>query len=429
MYDTGTARRISTIISNAASVSALAIAAALWLFPAPAHACSCDFPVDWGFIGPESGQLPANAAGAAWYAPERYGRPDPRADKDLAARFTVGVREEGVFRPLPARVSPVEGFSGIYVVAPEGEGLKPGATYRFTVDWIDRRNERAHKQVLVTIDGEELSAETALTLDMVPVATGYIGLAASGSCRTALRATQVGVGATLAQEAQQWREQLLYRMVVDGEEIWYAGRSLCAAIPPGRSWEAVGQGRVYAACKEKRDDGWSSYSLSAATGLESGQHRLTMRAFLPGTDIVLETAAQSVDLSCAPRSPDEAHFVYSGPDWAITVDRTCAVWSGGLARRGERFTWLGACVDGKASGVGRMTHSVGEDGEAVYESAMQASRMHGDGSYTLPDGNRYEGEWREGKICGRGTVAWTNGGAVNCEWRDDEPVDGTCIYH
>ena len=116
MCDTGLARQISTMRS-AALVSAVAIAAALSMFPASAHACSCDFPADWGFVGQESGRLPASAAGVAWYAPERLGRAEPHADEDLAARFTAGVREAGVFRPLPAKVSPVGGFSGIHLTA------------------------------------------------------------------------------------------------------------------------------------------------------------------------------------------------------------------------------------------------------------------------------------------------------------------------
>ena len=426
MCDTGLAQQISPMFGKAVLLSAVVIVAVLWMSSAPAHACSCGFPDDWGFIGSENGRLPANAAGVAWHVPVRYGRPEPRAE-DLVSRFTVEVREEGEFRPLSVKVSPVEGFSGIYVVAPEGEGLKPGATYRFTVDRIDRY-ERGHKQVLVTVDRETLSAKTALTLDMGPVTTQYIGVAASGSCFNSLRASQVGVEAKLAQEAQQWREQLLYRTIIDGEERWYAARSLCATIPPGRSWEAVGHDRVYAACKEEGDDDeWSGYSLGA-TGLEPGQHRLMMQAFLPGTDIVLETAVQSVNLPCPPRSPDETYIWYSGPDWAITVGRTCLVWGGGLAIRGERFTWSGACVDGKASGEGRMTHSIGEDGEGVYEGAMRAGKIHGIGSYTI-DAFRYEGEWREGMIHGRGTLTRADGGAVTCEWRDDEPVDGTCNHH
>lgn len=113
MCDSGLARRISATGKNAALASAVAIVAALWMFPAPAHACSCDFPADWGFIGPESGRLPANAAGVARHAPERYGRSEPRAYEDLAARFAVEVREDGEFRPLAARVRAVEGLSDI----------------------------------------------------------------------------------------------------------------------------------------------------------------------------------------------------------------------------------------------------------------------------------------------------------------------------
>ena len=228
--------------------------------------------------------MPANAAGVAWYTPEI------RANENLAARFTVEIRDQGEFRLLPAKVSPVEDFSGIHVIAPEGEGLKPGATYRFTVDKADRHG-RGHKQVLVTIDRENLSTKTALTLDIGPVTTGYITVAAAASCSDALSVSQISVKAKPAQDAQQWREQLLYRTIVDGEINWYAKEYMCATTVPGRSWEAVGHDRIFTACEKIR-------LHYAAHDLKPGRHTLTMQAFLPGTGVVLETAVKSVDLRC-----------------------------------------------------------------------------------------------------------------------------------
>ena len=115
MGDTSLARRISAMLAKTALAAAAAFIAALWMSAPPAHACSCRFPHDWGFIGAESGRLHANAAGVAWYAQKI------RANENLAARFTVEIQDQGEFRPLPAKVSPVEDFSGIHVIAPEGE--------------------------------------------------------------------------------------------------------------------------------------------------------------------------------------------------------------------------------------------------------------------------------------------------------------------
>ena len=96
-----------------------------------ALACSCPETGDWGFIGPETGRLPANAEGVAWYS--RIGGENTR----LSDRFTVEVLERNRFRSIPAKVNAVEGFPGLYVVAPEGERMRPGITYRFTVDEVE----------------------------------------------------------------------------------------------------------------------------------------------------------------------------------------------------------------------------------------------------------------------------------------------------
>ncbi len=101
--------------------------------------------------------MPANAAGVAWYTSDWHTwEPDnagPSPADDLAARLTIEVAEEGAVRRLPAKVNPVEGFAETYVVAPKGEELKTGASFRFIVDEGSSREG----QVLVTIDPGKLS--------------------------------------------------------------------------------------------------------------------------------------------------------------------------------------------------------------------------------------------------------------------------------
>ena len=230
--------------------------------------------------------MPANAAGVAWFTPEEI-----RDNENLAARFTVEIRKAGEFRLLPVKVSPVENFPGIYVIAPEGERLKPGATYRFTVDKADPYG-RGHKQALVTIDHRDLSTKTEFTLDIGPITTEFIGVAARVSCSDGLEVSQVKVESKLAKDAQQWREQMLYHTIVNGEINWVAFESLCETIPPGRSWEAVGHDRIFAACRKLAGLHYVKYNLAPA------RHTLKMRAFLPGTGGVLETDVKLVDLHC-----------------------------------------------------------------------------------------------------------------------------------
>ena len=236
--------------------------------------------------------MPANAAGVAWYKPEVWFTSEEiRDNENLAARFTVEIRKAGEFRFLPVKVSPVEDYPGIYVIAPEGEGLKPGATYRFTVDKADTYEE-GNKQVLVTIDHQVLSANAEFILDIGPITTEFIGVSAEVSCSDGLEVSQVKAERKLAKDAQKWREQMLYRTIVDGEINWVAYKSLCETIPPGRSWEAVGHDRIFAACKKLSNLHYVGYKLAPA------RHTLKMQAFLPGTGVVLETDVKLVDLHC-----------------------------------------------------------------------------------------------------------------------------------
>ena len=48
--------------------------------------------------------------------------------------------------------------------------------------------------------------------------------------------------------------------------------------------------------------------------------------------------------------------------------------------------------------------------------------MHGQGTMTWHYGDRYEGEYREGRRHGRGAYIWADGRRFEGEWRKDEPV-------
>ena len=263
---------------------------AVFLTLAPfAHACSCAYFPDCGFIGPPAGRLPANAAGVAWYGPVL------EPPEVLDERFSAEILERGEFRALSVEVNPVEEFStareGVFVVAPKGDGLKPGATYRFTVDRTDPIG-CGHKQVLVTVDDETLQAGTSFTLDVGPAAHEAIPIAAAVTCSETLEVSQVAIRASLARNAQPWREQLLYRTVINGEVHWHPTNNMCHEIVSGRSWESVGHDRVFAVCGEVP----SPHVIPLL--LKPRRHTVTMQAFLPGAGVVLETPIESVEFRC-----------------------------------------------------------------------------------------------------------------------------------
>lgn len=105
------------------------------------------------------------------------------------------------------------------------------------------------------------------------------------------------------------------------------------------------------------------------------------------------------------------------PDWSTAENQPCRVWNYGNPRY-EPFTWSGACVDGRASGKGRLVFRAGE---GVYEGGMSAGKMHGHGVLTWSDGFRYEGELHNGKQHGTGSLVRASGERYDGGWREGKP--------
>ncbi len=107
-----------------------------------------------------------------------------------------------------------------------------------------------------------------------------------------------------------------------------------------------------------------------------------------------------------------------GPNWIVVENQPCQIWNSDPVE-GETATWTGGCVDGKASGGGRTVWK-GSYGTEPYEGARRAGKMHGLGTYTWANGNRYEGEFVDGERTGLGTYTWADGERYEGEWRDGE---------
>jgi hypothetical protein len=60
------------------------------------------------------------------------------------------------------------------------------------------------------------------------------------------------------------------------------------------------------------------------------------------------------------------------------------------------------------------------DGTESYRGGMRAGTRHGWGVLSLPDGDRYEGEWQNDKLHGQGRYQWQNGHTYNGSWVDGE---------
>ncbi len=98
------------------------------------------------------------------------------------------------------------------------------------------------------------------------------------------------------------------------------------------------------------------------------------------------------------------------PCWIETQNQPgCHVWVRlPDSQPNERIIWSGACIDGIASGEGRMVRRY-SGGKITYAGGIHDGKYDGRGIITWPSGARYEGEWRDGKTHGRGTYTWPKG--------------------
>ena len=270
----------------------MVLAAGLCLSSVHAMACSCAPNREVGFVGHEVSRLPANAAGIAWYVSKWFHR---RLESIASDRFKLEVFDGTAFYEITARVDRTDDFSTptadflMYLIAPE-EGLTPGATYRVTdklAAWIS--GDHVERRMMVTIDREGLSANTPFTLDIGPTNHKLIELAAGASCSERTEVAEVWITSTLPPGAHAWRDQLLYRTIVDGNP-WHPTSSLCSRVRPGRSWDDIGADRVFNACRipAGRPD----------IPVPPQRRTVAIEAYLPGTDIVLTTPTRHVDLDC-----------------------------------------------------------------------------------------------------------------------------------
>lgn len=61
------------------------------------------------------------------------------------------------------------------------------------------------------------------------------------------------------------------------------------------------------------------------------------------------------------------------------------------------------------------------DDGGVYEGTFKDGLQHGTGSYKLPNGYEYTGEWVEGEIRGQGTARFPNGSIYEGEFANGKP--------
>lgn len=105
--------------------------------------------------------------------------------------------------------------------------------------------------------------------------------------------------------------------------------------------------------------------------------------------------------------------------WSRT-DRGCYVWNP-LGQEDEAVTWTGACVNERASGEGKLVWLHQGRPTSVYVGAMELGRLNGPGVFTFPNGDVYEGVYRDDVLNGPGELRWGNGNRYRGTFRNFRP--------
>ena len=79
---------------------------------------------------------------------------------------------------------------------------------------------------------------------------------------------------------------------------------------------------------------------------------------------------------------------------------------------------------GSTSGLGSLTYPDGEK----YVGEWKDGKKHGQGTDIFSSGNKYEGEYKDGEKHGQGTYTLTDGNRFEGEWKDGKPWNLT-IYN
>jgi hypothetical protein len=107
----------------------------------------------------------------------------------------------------------------------------------------------------------------------------------------------------------------------------------------------------------------------------------------------------------------------SPPGWIADPRTGCKLWNNAPARE-DTVTWSGACAKGLGKGEARWL-APGKPGDS-YSGEYRDGKMNGRGVYTWANGDRYDGQWRDDRRHGSGVYALANGSRYEGEFRDNE---------
>jgi hypothetical protein len=153
----------------------------------------------------------------------------------------------------------------------------------------------------------------------------------------------------------------------------------------------------------------------------------TMRLALFLVVVLLPTAVIADSRPMVP--PVDERASPDHPGWSIDVVTGCWIWNpepGDV----DVFHWSGGCdATGKISGKGKLEWNYDGDQLDRYEGEYRAGKMEGIGTYFWANGKRYEGPWRAGERHGKGKYFWPDGKRFEGTWKNGSiEGPGVAIY-
>src|SRR6267143_24691 len=103
------------------------------------------------------------------------------------------------------------------------------------------------------------------------------------------------------------------------------------------------------------------------------------------------------------------------PDWVADLGNGCKVWSS-YPEPNATISWSGDCKNGLAQGVGVLQWFKDGKAHSRYEGEYRDGKLNGRGVYTWVSGGRYEGELKDNKPNGRGVFTFADGDRYEGSW-------------
>jgi hypothetical protein len=261
----------------------MALSAALIALSAErAEACSVGACWREAFFVPDEGAVvPANAPAFVWSPMRNSSEPGPEAVELVAAHAPEA----------PIALEASERDHGGYLLSLTA-GLEAGATYRLVDTGVCGDDELVGPRVEFTATAAAPLPQELGALVATPEGVGELQLAEGGLCTATVEADRVRLSLVPSAETEPWLDLLQFQTLVNGE-VWYRFADETDTYAPGASWVGRGEDRLYRLCQDE---------AFVREGVGEDRVEVMMRATLPGTDAILETAPITIELDCGGQS-------------------------------------------------------------------------------------------------------------------------------